>query len=189
MGFKKIGKANISGLSLSILRKSKSKGVVQHQTPIKPETNNNNPKYEFKVTSNPKEYTGDNSIYEVITQSQSASESTAATTTCDDEQSNDNNSTGGDVDQAEAVAWGWFMNACWGGSSSKYSVDKRDDADTFQSSVDCDDDDDASGESSQPSFSMLDQILSVKAMTSANDDISDVTSVPSIDDSTDSEDS
>lgn len=172
MGFKAIGKPKIRGLSLR--RKSKS-GSQEEKEPVRQ-------KYEFRVTSNPKELSpgGDGQRVRddgrppaatIVTKSGST-ESTAAT---DDT---------GAVDQAGAVAWGWIVNACWGSRYCNVGGDKnKDDEPSYRSSVDeedDDDDDDGSDDSSRPSASMVDRVLDVSA--AANDDVSDVTSAPSIDD-------
>mmetsp|Transcript_33259 Transcript_33259/g.59896 ORF Transcript_33259/g.59896 Transcript_33259/m.59896 type:complete len:159 (-) Transcript_33259:234-710(-) len=148
MGFKKISKASLPLRYISLRRKSKAKAT--EAGPPAP----TNQKWEFQVTSNPKEYSDDAVVATVRT-----SESTATGSI----EADDNR------DAVEpTTGWGgWLITSCWG---SSYKTDDR----TFEASCN----DDGSCESSQPSLSLVHKVLDV---STAVDDVSDVTSAPSID--------
>eukprot|EP00581_Thalassiosira_minuscula_P016854 CAMPEP_0183730854 /NCGR_PEP_ID=MMETSP0737-20130205/33747_1 /TAXON_ID=385413 /ORGANISM="Thalassiosira miniscula, Strain CCMP1093" /LENGTH=170 /DNA_ID=CAMNT_0025963441 /DNA_START=147 /DNA_END=659 /DNA_ORIENTATION=+ len=159
MGFGKINKPNLR----SLRRKSKLPPTPTPTTapPTKPVT-----KWQYTVIANPKEYSDELEVETVCTSSESAAAASDET---------DNGGEGGGDAVERPSGWsGWLMNSCWG---SSYCVDKSDDQ-TYQSSFN----EDGSGESSQPSLSIIDKVLEVSPKTSAMDDISDVTSAPSISD-------
>eukprot|EP00571_Detonula_confervacea_P016725 CAMPEP_0172312906 /NCGR_PEP_ID=MMETSP1058-20130122/18773_1 /TAXON_ID=83371 /ORGANISM="Detonula confervacea, Strain CCMP 353" /LENGTH=178 /DNA_ID=CAMNT_0013026469 /DNA_START=60 /DNA_END=596 /DNA_ORIENTATION=+ len=138
--------------------------------PSQSKTNDNDQRWEFHVTSNPKEYTDEFEIHRAC-----GTIDTVSTSRSDEEADN----TDAGTTNTAPMGWGWLLSSCWGGSPDLTTDDA-----TFESS------DDGTGDFSEPSMSRVDQVLELAAANKA-DDISDITSVSSSsiydDDSNDSE--
>lgn len=193
MGLIKKIKSRANLRTIRLRRKSKSVAsvaAVVAGAAAKPSTSTHDQKWELHVTSNPIEYTLDHgnpswfihklddflsSFNEKDDLLSSFTENENSLSTGTDETDNYDAPAKPTADKYE-TGWGWFSQ-CWG---SPHLTNKADDP-TSESSYD--DDDDGTGESSQPSLSRIDQVLEL----SLADDVSDITSIPSIDDDSDSD--
>jgi len=149
--------------SLSLPRRGKQRESSQYQS----KNNAREPIiWEFHVTSNPKEYTGD-TIEKKTIRTCATTDTVSTSKSIGQTQDIDANST----TTTAQLGWGWLLFSCWSGSPS--NLNTVDDV-SFESS-------DGTGDYSEPSMSRIDQVLECDMKSIKADDISGVTSAASVD--------